>query len=63
MNTDIVEIAKVVQDAMREYVLEHPEGSQENAEMAGVGAACRFTKGCGNPRFFKQLAEMEESVY
>ena len=60
---NIVKLAQVIQDAMREYVVANPEGSYTDACKVGMKAAMVFGKGCYNPSFINSMVSGERSVF
>ena len=65
MNYDnIVDVAKVIQNAMIEYQEKFPDNlSEEKIRQYALGKVMRFTKGKGDPSSFMHLICLEKSVY
>lgn len=62
---NIVHFALVIQEAMRDYVRLHRDGTyrQEDVEKAGVAAGMQFSRGAADPAMVLALARREQSVY
>lgn len=64
MNKDnIVELATVIQMAMKDYIENTPNCNYGGAISAGVKSAMEFGKGCYDPNFIEYLVILEKSVY
>ena len=60
---DIVIMAKIMQDAMKDYIIANPEGKAEDVYKVGVGAVLKWGKGKFNPSMLMDIARLERSVF
>jgi hypothetical protein len=61
---NIVDIAKTIQDGIKEYQERYPNDlRQESAEKYALGKVMRLGRGIYNPLIIKDMISLERSVY
>lgn len=62
-NNNIVDLATVIQKAMKDYIENTPDCTYEGTINVGMRAALKFGKGQYNPNIIDGLVNIERSVY
>jgi len=60
---NIVDLAMVIQAAMKNYIENTPDCNYNGVVNAGVVSAMEFGKGCYDPDIIEYLVVLEKSVY